>query len=187
MGQGQIASVLIADPVTGFRNRLANDFVNSGVEVRLATTLRALRRAVGMRAPDVVLLELELLDGTWKEALDIMSGVRSRVVILANSGSIATAVSAIKAGVDDYIIKPVSARQILHRLSPIRSALPTIGNDAGAWSLDRAVGEILCQAVESCGSISAAARMLRIHRRSLQRKLDKLPPTLRRNLAVDRT
>src|SRR3954447_18774969 len=143
MGQGQIASVLIADPVTGFRDRLANDFVNIGVQVTLATTVPALRHALGLRAPDLVLLGLELVDGTWKEALDIVSGGRSRVVILANRGSIATAVSAMKAGVDDYIIKPVSARHILNRLSPLESAPATVGNETGAWSLDRAVGEIL--------------------------------------------
>jgi two-component system response regulator RegA len=84
---------------------------------------------------------------------------------------------AMKLGVDHYLGKPVDAEQILasfHELgctSSLRSVPPTVP------SLARVEWEHIQRVLTDCsGNISQAAKLLGIHRRSLQRKLSKYAP-----------
>jgi two-component system response regulator RegA len=83
----------------------------------------------------------------------------TRVVMMTGYASVATAVEAIKAGAHDYLLKPVSVDAILRVLADEPG--PSADEDDAMRSTD--------------GNISAAARLLGVHRRSLQRKLAKKP------------
>lgn len=98
------------------------------------------------------------------------------IVLLTGYGSIATAVQAIKLGAVNYLTKPCSVEEILTAFySESSEALPD-GQDVQSPSLRRLEWEVIQKALnENDGNISATARQLRMHRRTLQRKLQKLP------------
>lgn len=88
--------------------------------------------------------------------------------------SVATAVEAIKRGADDYLPKPATAPMILRTLGLVKPETVTI--ETTMTPLHRLEWEHIHQALhETGGNVSAAARLLGMHRRSLQRKLAKKP------------
>jgi two-component system response regulator RegA len=100
-----------------------------------------------------------------------------RILLLTGYASIATAVEAIKRGAHDYLAKPVDADQVAQ-------ALRGDGAHAGGEStpsfaappLKRLEWEHIQRVLAECdGNISATARRLGLHRRTLQRKLAKRP------------
>jgi len=91
-----------------------------------------------------------------------------RVVMLTGHGSIPLAVEAMRLGAINFLTKPLNAADILRA---VRSEPPT------PRSLARVEYEYIRRTLDSCdGNVSETARCLRIHRRSLQRKLRKRPP-----------
>lgn len=101
------------------------------------------------------------------------------IVVLTGYGSIATATEAIRAGAEDYLTKPADADQILATFAgmpPYRRREIEPGGDVTP-SLARVEWEHIQRVLNDChGNVSQAARVLGIHRRSLQRKLAKNPP-----------
>ena len=94
--------------------------------------------------------------------------------MMTGYASVATAVEAIKAGADDYLLKPVNVDIILRVLADEPSPAPD--EEEPPLPLSRLEWEHIQQALrETDGNISAAARRLGMHRRSLQRKLAKRP------------
>jgi two-component system response regulator RegA len=104
---------------------------------------------------------------------------KMRIVVLTGYASIATAVKAIKRGADDYLAKPVTANAVAAVLE--RGARQEPAADAPAAPLEpmsprRLEWEHIQRVLaEHDGNISATARTLRMHRRTLQRKLAKRP------------
>jgi two-component system response regulator RegA len=93
------------------------------------------------------------------------------VVVLTGYGSIATAVESVKLGAASYLTKPADADQIV---AAFEGTQPS--DDAQAPSLARVEWEHIQRILSDCaGNVSQAARILGIHRRSLQRKLAKRP------------
>jgi two-component system response regulator RegA len=104
---------------------------------------------------------------------------RLRVLLLTGYASVATAVDAIKRGAVNYLPKPASADAILAALAGT-DAPPHAREPEPAplqmTPLARVEWEHIQQALaETSGNLSAAARLLGMHRRSLQRKLKKRP------------
>lgn len=106
-----------------------------------------------------------------------------RILILTGYASIATAVEAIKLGADNYLAKPADTDEILSALlvgdarEKPESAEPK-GNDTvlEPMSVRRLEWEHIQKVLkENDGNISATARQLKMHRRTLQRKLQKRP------------
>jgi two-component system response regulator RegA len=96
------------------------------------------------------------------------------LLLLTGYASIATAVEAIKRGASDYRPKPIGADELLAALFPVAAGVPEppvrpVHPRRVEWEhLQRVL-------TEHDGNISAAARALGLHRRSLQRKLAKRP------------
>jgi two-component system response regulator RegA len=103
----------------------------------------------------------------------------TKIVVLTGYGSIATAIDAVRLGATHYLPKPADADDIVAAFArgespPLEPPEP----DYQAPSLARAEWEHINRVLSDCGgNISEAARRLGIHRRSLQRKLQKYPPT----------
>ncbi len=99
----------------------------------------------------------------------------TRMVILTGYASIATAVEAIKLGVTHYLAKPADADEILAALHKDEGD-PNVVVSSDPISIKRLEWEHLQKVLSECnGNISAAARKLHMHRRTLQRKLAKRP------------
>ena len=104
----------------------------------------------------------------------------ARLLVLTGFASIATAVAAVKLGADDYLAKPANTDSILAAMRLDKS--PTLTDDeipevaSGPMSVPRLEWEHIQRVLAQCeGNISEAARRLRMHRRTLQRKLAKHP------------
>jgi two-component system response regulator RegA len=130
------------------------------------------------QVPSLILLDLQLECDTgllWIKPLrDSFSN--SKLILLTGYASIATAVEAIKSGADDYLTKPCTAREILNHLeSDIEPARGSAETDQ-VMSVNRLEWEHIQRVLkDNDGNISAAARALGMHRRTLQRKLQKKP------------
>src|SRR5574343_1756105 len=100
---------------------------------------------------------------------------QARIVVLTGYASIATAVDAVKLGAIQYLAKPVEIEAIL---AAFEDDLPEFGLPAPdePLSVDRLEWEHIQRVLaENDGNISATARALKMHRRTLQRKLSKRP------------
>lgn len=98
-----------------------------------------------------------------------------RVVILTGYSSIATAVEAIKRGATNYLCKPADADDVLTALLSQHVDLENLVPE-NPMSVDRLQWEHIQRVLaEHDGNISATARALGMHRRTLQRKLQKRP------------
>jgi two-component system response regulator RegA len=109
--------------------------------------------------------------------LDVLSELRREFpelasIVLTGFGSIATALEAIRRGALDYLTKPVDADDVLRAFDAVRGSVP-----ATVPSLHRVEWEHIQRVLADCeGNVSKAARLLGLHRRTLQRKLASLPP-----------
>jgi len=172
---------LIVEDDQRFRERLARALVARGLDVEEAESLAAAREAMARRLPARVLLDLRLGEA-W--SLDFITELRQRhpevaVVVLTGYGSIATALEAVRRGARHYLTKPVEVDQILAALEDggaESEPRPPSPADARPMSLGRLEWEHINRVLIECdGNVSEAARVLGLHRRSLQRKLAKYP------------
>jgi two-component system response regulator RegA len=122
-------------------------------------------------------IDLRLEDGS---GLDLVRRLRelhprARVVILTGYGNIATAVAAVKAGAIDYLAKPADADEVIAALLSTGGALPPPPQNP--MSADRVRWEHIQRVFEQCNrNVSETARRLNMHRRTLQRILNKRAP-----------
>jgi two-component system response regulator RegA len=100
----------------------------------------------------------------------------ARIVVLTGYASIATAVDAIKLGAIQYLGKPVDVDTVLAAFDTGDAPDVDTAIDATPLSVDRMEWEHIQRVLhENDGNISATARALKMHRRTLQRKLMKHP------------
>jgi two-component system response regulator RegA len=175
-------ALLVVDDDDVFRARLARAMRSRGFgrvfEAPDYAGAMALARAepiglatVDLRMPGEGGLELV------RDLLSVRPG--ALVVVLTGYGSIATAVEAIQLGAAHYLPKPADADDVLNAF--LRASSPPLDPPAPTYtqapSLERAEWEHINRVLADCGgNISEAARRLGIHRRSLQRKLQRFPP-----------
>jgi two-component system response regulator RegA len=100
-----------------------------------------------------------------------------RVLLLTGYASIATAVEAIKRGAHDYLAKPVDADTVVRALLADDTAVAEpVDAPETMLPLRRLEWEHIQRTLHEChGNISETARRLGMHRRTLQRKLEKRP------------
>ncbi len=112
-------------------------------------------------------------------SLDLILPLRERnpdmrILVLTGYASIATAVRAIKLGADNYLAKPADTDEILTAL--LTDSEPDADAELQPMSVRRLEWEHIQKVLEqNNGNISATARQLNMHRRTLQRKLQKRP------------
>jgi two-component system response regulator RegA len=176
MNKSKFVSGLLVDDDELYLRTLQRSMARRGFEVEIATTSADALKLAGARAPDFTLIDLRLGEQSGLALIEPLRALREDMCILLVTGyaSVATAVEAIKRGADNYLLKPVTIDAILRALAD--EPLPPVESVPTMTPLSRLEWEHIQQALnETQGNISAAARLLGMHRRSLQRKLAKRP------------
>ncbi|MDC0987564.1 ActR/PrrA/RegA family redox response regulator transcription factor [Alphaproteobacteria bacterium] len=169
-------TLLIVDDDAPLRNRLARAMESRGFVVSTAASVAEGLDAAAGAAPAYAVVDLRLEDGNGLEVVEALRHVRPdiRIVMLTGYGNIAAAVVAVKSGAVDFLSKPADADQITAALIEEERPLPP---PQDPMSADRVRWEHIQRVFEQCGrNVSETARRLKMHRRTLQRILNKHAP-----------
>lgn len=170
--------LLIVEDDTLLRERLARAFATRGYDVHQAADIAEAEAAAQVEAPELVVLDLRMPQGNGLDLIPRLLAIEpaTKIVVLTGYGSVATAVEAVRMGAVHYLTKPADADEILAAFSRDARARADSA-PLQPMSLDRVEWEHINRVLVDCQhNISEAARVLGIHRRSLQRKLTKYPP-----------
>ena len=173
--------VLVVDDDERFAMTLAAALARRGYAAHVAHDAAAALATANTKEPEAAIVDLRL---GADDGLALIEPLRRahpkmRIVVLTGYASIATAVKAIKLGADDYRAKPVTAGAVAAVLE--RGAHAQGGGEHAPEPLEpmsprRLEWEHIQRVLaDHDGNISATARTLRMHRRTLQRKLGKKP------------
>ena len=177
-----MARILIIDDNETMREGLGATVRRMGHEAVMASSgaegLTHVVATTGRPPVEFVITDLKM-EGVG--GLDVVKAVRERdpdcpVMIVTAFGTVETAVEAMRLGAVNYVPKPADADEVLEAFDKPKGAPQ--GDEPLAPSLARAEWEHINRVLSDCGgNISEAARRLALHRRTLQRKLNKYPPS----------
>lgn len=174
---------LLIDDDELYARTLQRSLARRGIDTRIALDAGQALALARELPPDFALVDLKLGESSGLQLIEPLRALRQdmRILLVTGYASVATAVESIKRGADDYLPKPASLSSILRALG-VEKAEAAEPEDT-MTPLHRLEWEHIQQALaETDGNISAAARLLGMHRRSLQRKLLKRPGPERRNI-----
>lgn len=169
--------LLLVDDDPVFGRVLATALGRRGFHVTLATSVAEGRALLPDLHASHAVLDLRLPDGSGLELVPLLRQrlPQVRIVVLSGYASIPTAIDAIKLGATYYLAKPVDADAVVRAFNASSVAEPANSPPpATPPSVQRVEWEHIQRVLKDCdGNVSAAARALRMHRRTLQRKLGK--------------
>lgn len=172
-------TILVVDDDEVLQKRLVRAFADRGFDARGASGFDDAVRLAEAEAPELCVVDLRMPGRGGLELLTELLRIEphTEVLILTGYGSIATAIDAVRLGAVYFLPKPADADDILAAFERGRAPPSASSGDVAAPSLARAEWEHIQRVLtDTGGNISEAARRLGLHRRSLQRKLQKLPP-----------
>ncbi len=157
---------LLVDDDSDAAETLAMLIADEGFTVATAGSLHEARRQMALQEPDIVLLDLRLPDGSGMELVkDVKALPNSELVLLTGHASLETSIQALRLGAADYLIKPISLKQLkgvlarVTRPSVLKAAagdLGTIlerdGHFAGLWGRSAAMRRVYQQIVRVAGT-----------------------------------
>ncbi|MEE9396270.1 MAG: response regulator transcription factor [Methylococcales bacterium] len=172
-----LPKILLVDDDETFCMVLKNALEKRSFQVSVAHDFDSGKNLAAETMPKYAVIDLRIGHESGLQLVKYLHDTNKtiNIVMLTGYASIATAVEAIKLGATQYLTKPANADEIV-------KALQTNEGDASIevterpLSVKRLEWEHLQKVLmEHSGNISAAARALGMHRRTLQRKLDKRP------------
>jgi two-component system response regulator RegA len=169
-------SLLLVDDDRTFCVVLSRALEKRGYAVSVANSVEQALPLAEANPPEYAVVDLKM-DGV--SGLVLVKRLHeldpaTRIVMLTGFASIATAVEAIKLGATQYLAKPANANEIVAAFG--HSASTEIAPNDLPPSVDRLEWEHIQRVLQAHeGNISATARALNMHRRTLQRKLGKRP------------
>jgi two-component system response regulator RegA len=171
--------LLIIDDDESYRDVLSRSLSRRGFVVATAVGVQEGLANCRTHDPEYILLDLNLAGQSGlnliRPLLDIVPA--ARIVILTGYASIQTAVGALKLGAVQYLPKPTSIAEIVKALLEEKVDIPEI-TDEDRMTVPHLEWEYIQRTLaEHRGNIAATARSLKMHRRTLQRKLSKRRPT----------
>jgi two-component system, response regulator RegA len=171
------ATLLLVDDDQDFLNVLEPAMRKRGFLVRIANSAESAFELAKNDPPEFAVVDLKMSGNSGLVLVRQLASLNAgtRIVVLTGFASVTTAVEAIKLGATHYLAKPVDADEIVAAFEK------QTGNDEVALasnplSIERLEWEHIQRVLgEQDGNISATARSLNMHRRTLQRKLNKHP------------
>jgi len=170
--------LLIVEDDADFAAALARAMTKRGCEVALAHDSAEAQAVADAFAPSHAVVDLKLPGESGLRVVELLAA-RSpapAVVVLTGYASIATAVEAVRLGARHYLAKPADTDEILAALlrDEPDAALEVSPEPLSVARMEWEHIQKVLNAHD--GNIAATARALKMHRRTLQRKLDKRPP-----------
>jgi two-component system, response regulator RegA len=169
--------LLLVDDDMVYCRVLGDALKKRGYEVYTAHDLATALQLAREQQPEFAVIDLRLGNESGLELVKQLADMDEtiRAIMLTGYASIATAVEAIKLGAVHYLAKPANADEIVAALQRAEGDI-SVAPSGQPLSVRRLEWEHLQKVLlEHNGNISAAARALKMHRRTLQRKLAKRP------------
>ncbi|WP_409433720.1 sigma-54-dependent transcriptional regulator [Litorimonas sp. RW-G-Af-16] len=112
-----ISDVLIVEDEEDIRAMISGILEDEGYQVRAFGTSEAALDAVKARKPNLVVLDV-WLKGSSMDGIELLDRLKTMyedlpVIIISGHGTVETAVSAIRKGAYDYIVKPFKAEKLI--------------------------------------------------------------------------
>ena len=170
-------SLLVVDDDLPFRERLSRSMQKKGFVVDSADSFESAVKTIEKYNYDYAIVDMRLTDGSGLELIKKiqLKSPETKSLLLTGYGNIATAVAAIKSGAIDYLPKPAEVDQIYDALTNSKEILPPPPENP--MTADRIRWEHIQRVFIQCNrNVSETARRLRMHRRTLQRILNKHAP-----------
>ncbi|MEL6727404.1 MAG: response regulator [Pseudomonadota bacterium] len=167
-------SCLVVDDDSVFRERLANALVRQGFIVSTARSVRDALTIAEFNPPAFAVVDLRLDDGVGTKVVETLLAHRpdAHALILTGYGELPSVVAAMKAGAQNVLSKPADIEDIVNSLiadpdeTPEPPEAPSDPNDI-RWKYIKSVFE------KNDRNVSQTARVLNMHRRTLQRIMQK--------------
>jgi len=174
------ACLLLVDDSVAFRERLARAFRERGFAVQTAGCYEEAMESARRERPELAVVDLRMPGASGLTLVRDLKELApsTRVLVLSGFGSIATAIDAMRLGATNFLPKPADADDILAAFERSEAQVfDGAKTEPETPTLARAEWEHIHRVLADCGgNVSEAARRLGIHRRSLQRKLQKRAP-----------
>ncbi|PKO47867.1 MAG: two-component system response regulator [Betaproteobacteria bacterium HGW-Betaproteobacteria-22] len=171
------ATLLLVDDDEDFLNMLSLAMTKRGFLVSVANDVAHAFELAQNDPPEFAVIDLKMPGNSGLVLVRQLAGLEAgtKMVVLTGYASITTAIEAIKLGATHYLAKPVDADEILAAFEK-QSGNAEVELSSTPLSVDRLEWEHIQRILaENGGNISATARSLNMHRRTLQRKLNKKP------------
>ena len=169
------STFLVVDDDPVFNRVLSKSLENRGFHVLSAHTISEALELIKAQSPDYATIDLKLAQDS---GLQLIPLIRAKVpdinmLVLTGYASIPTTVEAIKLGANNYLCKPANTREILQALNATQSNTSS-SIEATPLSVEHMEWEHIQRVlIDNENNVSATARVLGMHRRTLQRKLQK--------------
>ncbi len=176
MNRGDCPTLLLVDDDQTFCGVLARALEKRNFAVTVANSVEQALPLAKANPPEYAVVDLKMEGASGLVLVQALHELdaATRIVVLTGYASIATAVEAVKLGATQYLAKPANADEIVAAFG--HSASPEFPLNAQPASVERLEWEHIQRVLqEQQGNISATARLLNMHRRTLQRKLGKRP------------
>ena len=170
------ASLLLVDDDVTFCRVLKRALEKRGFSVSVAHSVEEAIPMAEANPPEFAVVDLKMGGAPGLALVKVLHQLdpNTRIVMLTGYASIATAVEAIKLGATQYLAKPANADEIVAAFG--HTASSDVPIKAQPTQIENLEWEHIQRVLHEHGdNISATARALNMHRRTLQRKLTKPP------------
>ncbi len=171
------ASLLLVDDDITFCKVLSSALKKRGFDVAVAHSVEQAIPIAKNNPPEFAVVDLKMGGAPGLALVKVLHGLdpNTRIVVLTGYASIATAVEAIKLGATQYLAKPANADEIVAAFNHAPDSNAPLKTQPA--QIEHLEWEHIQRVLrEHDDNISATARALNMHRRTLQRKLAKPPP-----------
>jgi two-component system response regulator RegA len=172
------SSLLLVDDDDTFREVLGRALERRGYAVTRAASVDAALIRAQEQPPEYAVVDLRMPGDSGLVLIEklIELDPNTRIVMLTGYASIATAIEAIKLGAIHYLAKPCDADEVVTALNKSSEGDSSLTVSESPLTVNRLEWEHIQRVLaEHQGNISSTARALKMHRRTLQRKLGKHP------------
>jgi len=159
--------ILVIDDDPGLSEVIGILLEREGYGVEIAATVKGGLERLNASAADVVVTDLKLPDGT---GLDVIAGVRARrprlpIIMITSYSSMESAIDALRAGANDYVIKPFNNAEFLAAIARALNDRRLL-RGARPLAIEEYIREVVERFQDSYSEIQLS-RMLGIGRKAL--------------------